>query len=292
MRTRKSRASGRLSRAFHGFHGLSPTPHHSKTVQSRSCGRMQPVPLKTLHMPNSYRVFIDESRQTSERFMVLGGIITTVQNLPNIQTKINAFRANTGMVREFKWTKTSRTMLINYQGLVDLLVDFINQKAVHFKAVVFDSNTFDHKKFSDGDEEKTFYKMMYQFILHKFGDYLNNEDKAVIHLDQRTTSYSLNEFKSILNSGIRKKYELQCYPIRSLEPLDSKESDLIQIADVIMGAIGYEMNQCHCIPGASPAKCRLANHIASQFGLRDLRAATPWGRKDFEIWHFRFNAKS
>lgn len=242
-------------------------------------------------MPQSYRVYIDESRQTRERYMVLGGLITTVGEIPEIQKRVDDFRAQTGMVREFKWTKVSKAMLGHYRGLVDLLAELIAQDRVHFKAAVFDSTTFDHKQFSHGDGEKTFYKLMYQFILHKFGKYLEEGDKAVIHLDQRTTSYSLAEFKQILNNGIRKKYAIQRAAIRSLEPVDSKASDLIQIADVIMGALGFEMNGYHQIPGASSAKCELASYIANRFRLPNLSAATPWGRQDFEIWQFRFNPR-
>jgi len=243
-------------------------------------------------MKRNYRIYIDESRQCSEHYMVLGGIITTTQELPEIQSRLEEFRYRTKMHREFKWTKVSKKMLSNYCDLVNLIADLISQKHLHFKAVVFDTREFNHKQFSDGDGEKTFYKLMYQFILHKFGKYLTQEDIAIVHLDQRNSSYRLQDLKPILNAGIRKKYQLTGDPIRALVPLDSKTSDLIQMADLLMGAIGFENNGFHHAPGAGPAKCGLIKHIASRFQLPTLCCQTLKDHHEFEIWRFHFRPKT
>lgn len=242
-------------------------------------------------MPQHYRIFIDESRQTYDKFMVLGGVICPYANLAAIQKELDKLRCDTNMTKEFKWTKVSRAKLDHYKMLIDAVVDSIEKNLLHFKAVVFDTHEFDHKKFSNGDVETTFYKLMYQFILHKFGKYLEEEDFAIIHLDQRNSSYPLSKLKMILNAGIRKKYQLHGEPIRSLDPQDSKKSDLIQVADVLMGAIGFEINQYHLAQNAAPHKCELVKYIAEKNKLNNLCVPTPWGKNGFEIWHFHFKAR-
>lgn len=242
-------------------------------------------------MSHSYRIFIDESRQVCDQYMVLGGLITTLQDLETVQREVAAFRSATNMHRELKWTKVSKGMYGNYSELVDRAESLITANMVHFKSLIVDTHTFNHAKFSSGCGETTFYKLMYQLIVNKFGEYLQDGSKAVIHLDQRSSRYSLEDLKPILNAGIRKKYEVDHAPIRSLDPVDSKTSDPIQIADILMGAIGFEMNGYHLKPGASPAKCNLARHIATRMRLRNLSSPTQWGRKDFEMWHFQFRSK-
>ena len=224
--------------------------------------------------------------------MVLGGVITVHDLLPKIQSQLDEFRQKTGMKREFKWTKVSKKMLCNYKSLVDLIAEMINNNNFHFKAVVFDTHEFDHTKFSNGDGETTFYKLMYQFIFHKFCPYLNEDDIALVYLDQRSSSYPLDRLKSILNAGIKKKRGWAGDPIRSLIPVDSKNTDLIQVADVLMGAIGFELNGYHRLPAAGAAKCELGRHIAQKFKIRDLTVQTSWGQLSFEVWHFHFRSRT
>jgi len=70
--------------------------------------------------------------------------------------------------------------------------------------------------------------------------------------------------------------------------LDSKSSDFIQVADVIMGAIGYEMNGAHTRTDAKRSKVLLAEYIAKKAGLVNLQQPTPRSQRHFSIWHFHF----
>ncbi|MFQ5409045.1 MAG: DUF3800 domain-containing protein [Anaerolineales bacterium] len=76
--------------------------------------------------------------------------------------------------------------------------------------------------------------------------------------------------------------------MRNIQATDSKDSDLIQIADVLMGAIGYEMNGAHTRTGAKRSKVLLAEHIAQKAGLVNLQQQTARSQKHFSIWHFHF----
>ncbi|HSW44850.1 MAG TPA: DUF3800 domain-containing protein [Phycisphaerae bacterium] len=65
------------------------------------------------------------------------------------------------------------------------------------------------------------------------------------HFNRRTTSFKFETLRAILNRGIRKKYGRKVDVVRSIEAVDSKDSDVLQVADVLMGAIGYHWNDCH-----------------------------------------------
>jgi hypothetical protein len=232
-------------------------------------------------------IYCDESRQTADRYMVLGGLITVRENEEAFQQAMLLFRQSNNMWAEFKWTKVSDQKIPEYIALMDLF--FSLSRSFHFKAIVVDTQEIDHRKYNKNDSELGFYKLMYQFLLHSFGDYLTPTDQCIVHLDQRTTSkYKLSTLCAILNNGLKKKYGLDNKPIRNIQGLNSKDSDFIQVADILMGAIGYEMNGAHTRTNAKRAKVNLAEVIARKAGLVNLQQPTPRSSRHFSIWHFHF----
>jgi hypothetical protein len=232
-------------------------------------------------------IYCDESRQTADRYMVIGGLITMRENEEAFMQAMSLYRQSNNMNSELKWTKVSDQKLKEYLALIDLF--FSVNRAFHFKAIVVDTQEMDNRHYNKGDAELGFYKMMYQFLLHSFGEYLQPEDRCIIFLDQRTTSkYKLSTLCAILNNGLKKKYNLATPPVKNIQALDSKSSDFIQVADVIMGAIGYEMNGVHTRTDAKHSKVLLAEYIAKKAGLVNLQQPTPRSQRHFSIWHFHF----
>ncbi len=153
-----------------------------------------------------------------------------------------------------------------------------------------DNHLVDHKKFSKGDKELGFYKFYYQLLLNCFGrtyGLTGDNPRFIVHLDRRNSSYSLGALKVILNRGMRKKFKVTSDPFRSIEPHDSKQVDLIQLNDLLIGAIGFQKNGYDLVAGTRQAKIALADYIAQEAGLADLRSDTPFRQVRFKIWNFR-----
>jgi hypothetical protein len=219
--------------------------------------------------------------------MVIGGIITERENETSFAEAMKLFRQGQNMNAELKWTKVSNQKLTEYKALIDLFFSF--SRAFYFKAIVVDTQEIDHSRYNKNDAELGFYKLMYQFLLHSFGSELRHGDRCIIFLDQRTTSrYKLSTLCAVLNNGLRKKYRFPYGPVRNIQAVDSKDSDLVQVADILMGAIGYEMNGAHTRTGAKRAKVFLAEYIAEKSGLLNLQQPTPRSYRQFSIWHFHF----
>lgn len=235
------------------------------------------------------RAYCDESGQTACRYMVLGGVIVPDTNLSTLCRKISDWRQSNAMNSELKWTKVSNQKYEEYRRLIDLFFDHAKSPMRWaFKSVVFDMWAMDYGKFHNGDRELGFYKFMYQFLLHQFGKHAKtDEHRLMVYLDHRNTSYRLADLKGILNSGARKVHGRTVDVFKSIEPIDSKACDILQLADVLMGAIGSQWNEHHLKPDARRAKVDLANYIAARAGMKDLSRRTPYSRKDFEIWPFK-----
>jgi hypothetical protein len=63
----------------------------------------------------------------------------------------------------------------------------------------------------------------------------------------------------------------------------------MQVADVLMGAIGWHANDLGGRPEARAAKIDLSAYIAQKAKLASLKDATRWGQENFEIWRFKFS---
>lgn len=147
-----------------------------------------------------------------------------------------------------------------------------------------------HKRFSKGNKELGFYKFYYQLLLHSFGKryYHKGEDsRFIVNLDYRNTTYSLNTLKIVLNRGMKKKFSITSEPFVAIEARNSKESELIQINDIILGAIGFQKNGYHLLAHARQAKKNIAAYIAHEAGFNDLCKNSPRGSNRFKIWNFQ-----
>ena len=89
-----------------------------------------------------------------------------------------------------------------------------------------------------------------------------------------------------VNAGPRKLREVlekgcvkRCW-VKSLECVDSHHNPFCQLADVLIGAVGYEQNGLT----GSPLKQQLAAHIAARYKRPDLKGSDSPGQHHFNIW--------
>ena len=165
-----------------------------------------PVSERFLH------IYCDESRQTADRYMVIGGLILDRTNEQRFAEAMALYRQSQNMLSEIKWTKVSAQKLREYRALIDLF--FSVNRVIHFKAIVVDTREIDYRRYDKGDTELGFYKLMYQFLLHSFGAHLKSTDRCLIFLDRRTTGrYKLSTLCAVLNNGLRKKYGFGHQPV-------------------------------------------------------------------------------
>jgi hypothetical protein len=130
-------------------------------------------------------------------------------------------------------------------------------------------------------------------LVRKCAPYADGDDhRLYVYLDERSTKYKLDVLKIILNRGIRKEHSRTANVVKCIEPRDSKKCNVLQVADVIMGAIGFQINDCHCQPEASKAKIKLAEYIPRKARVTSLKHRTAPKRVDFEIWIWQSNSQA
>jgi len=237
-----------------------------------------------------YHIFCDESRQSQDRFMVLGGLIIPAEGVEVFNDTMEQYRKQTNMMAELKWSKVSDQKLAEYKTFIEYFFALNNTGRLQFHCMIVDNHQINHRKYNESNPELGFYKFYYQLLLHAFGRRYCKADsdaRFIIYLDNRTTKYKLSTLKVILNRGIAKKYGVEKEPFRNIEPQDSKMSNQLQVGDLLIGAVGYQKNGYQLIAGAKKAKIELAEHIASAAGLADLKTDTMLHNRRFTIWNFK-----
>lgn len=232
--------------------------------------------------PEIYSIFIDESSQTDNRFLVLGAVVAPSSSVPGIEAALLASRLPELPSGEMKWAKVSRSKIEAYRRFVSAFFTF---PELHFHGLVVDTFQLQHGIFNSGDRDVGFNKEIYQLVLKCGRLYA----KPIFHVfpDRRSTRHSTEELRTIINHGMHKKHgRAREWPVRKLQFRDSKEVPLLQVADLMSGAIAYHLNGHVAQPGASEARKLLSTTILELANISSPSADTkPSGK--FTIWHRR-----
>jgi hypothetical protein len=226
-------------------------------------------------------VYIDESSQNNHRFLVIGGVITATADVTDLNNRIQAGRLPELPRGTMKWGKISKFKLAAYKRVVDLFFERQPGLTLDFHCLVVDTTRLDHKRFNEGSREVGFNKEIFQ-IAAKFGRLY----RCLFHiyLDRRTTNQLPEKLRTMLNFDARKKGDKRDWPFRRLQFRDPENTLLLQLADILIGAVAFTLNGHHLLPGASPAKRELAAYILMTAGITDVHRDTKVSGK-FTIWH-------
>jgi hypothetical protein len=189
---------------------------------------------------------------------------------------------------ELKWTKVSAGKLGTYKKFIDLFADI---PEIDFRCTVLDTHAIDHKTFNQSDAELGFYKFMFTFIsrnINKSYQYEKINEPYQLFLDRRRENDvvevgHLADLKSYLNVWLDSRcVDIEKPVVRSVEAVDSKESPEVQLADVLLGAVGYAWEGYQ----RSEAKVELIRYIENHFEW-ELHRKTPMLSKTINIWPFQ-----
>jgi hypothetical protein len=236
----------------------------------------------------SMHVYADESCTSGNRYLALGGIAVEENNVPSVLERLAVVRARHDTHGEVKWAKISKAKLDFYRAYVDVFFDLAANDHLHFRALYVDTHTFKHHRYNGGDAEIGFNKLIYQLLLHKFGRAYGETFKIKVWLDDRTTKHDPEDMRPMLNHDLA-RWNVPGNPFRQLRFRNSKECDLIQLNDLLVGVVGFKRNLHDKKPDCSANKTALAEHIVRR-ALENERPHRLNSRaaKRFAVWPFAY----
>lgn len=237
-----------------------------------------------------YYIFADESNISKARFMLIGGIWVDELTYQAVRQECINFKAdnNWESLTKLNWKNVSKQTLPQYKKFIDIFFKY----NLNFRCIILDRKTVNLRLNEEQDQELGFYKFYYMLLR-------NCSEKGhqyYIYLDRRNNRCPnrLQDMQMYLEkSRLRRTKEGDFYyqkglDVKTIEFVNSNSYDLIQFADLILGAIGYHYNERHLKPDASPHKCALAEYIAEKIKKSNLVFETDKeGYKNFNLWKFK-----
>lgn len=175
---------------------------------------------------------------------------------------------------ELKWTKVSPSRLPFYIELIYLVRGF---EGANFRAlVVTDKGKLRHDAFNSGSHD-TFYYKMYYLLLKNI---VSKQSQYNIYLDIKDTRSRLKvqKLRDILCTSISDHSQ---EAVKKVQNIRSNESDLMQVADFLLGAVSYRNRGIN----SSETKNIICSLIEETFSI-DLRRSTYPDAVKFNIFLF------
>ncbi len=235
-------------------------------------------------------IFTDESNTNQARFMLIGGIWVDEQTLKKVNEECEIYKKTIGWKSDtkFNWKNISNKALNNYIGFINIFFKYNLQ----FNCIVIDSKEIDLKYNQYNDYELGFYIFYYMLLQENS---VENIDYYIL-MDRMTIRRKniLEKIKYWLKTPyMGKSKPKEIINVKTIEFVDSKQYNLIQMTDLLLGAIGSHYNHRHLKPNIAQHKKDFAQYIAKYLGKNDLIFNTDKsGHKNINIWLFKDPSKT
>lgn len=232
-----------------------------------------------------YNVYCDEScylEHDNSNDMVIGAVWCPQEKLSEINNYIKEIKKKNEIspTTEMKWTKISPSKTEPYKELIDY---FFDNDDLHFRAIVIpDKSILDHNAFNQTHNE-WYYKMYYDMLKH----ILSSENNYEIYIDIKDTHshQRAQQLKEVCSCSM---HDFSQSVIKRLQPIRSEEIQIMQLVDLLIGAVGYRNRNFSSEHKKSNAKIELTELIEEHL-KHSLNRSTPYAQKKFNllVWDSR-----
>lgn len=183
-----------------------------------------------------YNIYCDESCHLEHdgiNVMVLGAVWCPHNCVRKVNERIRQIKHRNGISTklELKWTKISPAKAQVYEDLVNY---FFDEADLHFRGLVIpDKALLDHERFNQ-THDLWYYKMYFEMLKA----ILSPSDRYDIYIDIKDT-HTNSKAKKLREVCCNSMYDFSTKIIKKLQPIHSDEVQIMQIVDILIGALGY-----------------------------------------------------
>lgn len=228
--------------------------------------------------------YCDCSSYTGDnKYAVVGGIAVKASMVDILNTQIQSLKDGIEMKSEFKWSEyRGGRKKATYQALVDLFYKSIDLHHLHFHTMIVDFKEFDHHKKGRGAPHLSINKMYYQLMLHEVCRRYGDKWRIVMFPDHGPDSDQIGEFRNGICANSYWKYSAKPNCLRAIHPTASNKVNLLQMTDVIIGAMAAQREN----RAIKPVKVELREYVMARSPVPDLSVDTHRDERKFSIWNF------
>ncbi len=212
-------------------------------------------------MSDIYNIYCDESchlEHDHQKAMVLGALWCPSARARECNVAIRDLKARYGLDRgfEIKWTKVSPAKVDFYRSLIDY---FFDTGHLHFRALIVpDKDRLQHAAFNQTHDE-WYYKMYFDLLKV----ILDPASTYHIFLDIKDTrsARKVAKLHEVLTNSM---YDFSRSIVHNLQNVHSHEVELLQLCDLLIGAVSYVNRGLT----GSPAKQELVRRMRERSGYK------------------------
>jgi hypothetical protein len=171
---------------------------------------------------------------------------------------------------EIKWTKVSESKIDFY---LEILEQFFTNQDIHFRALLItDKRLLDHKAHNQ-NHDQWYYKMFFDMLKFIIGP----KAKYRIYIDIKDDwgGSKVDHLHEVLSNNM---YDFSRTIVERMQIMRSHESELLQVADLLIGAVSYAARE----KDENRGKIRLVDFIRKQTGY-SLQKSTLVREEKFNI---------
>lgn len=186
-------------------------------------------------MVEKINIYCDESchiENDGSPVMVLGCVWLPENKVRSITSDIRDIKERYGFTRnfEFKWTQISPSKVNFYK---DIIKYFFDNENLHFRAMI----ALKEALVSDRYNNDEMYYIVYYYMLIYI---LNKENAYNIYIDIKEEKRGGRKSENLRKVLSNKLYDFSYKRvIKKLQIIRSEESEILQLADLMIGALGY-----------------------------------------------------
>jgi hypothetical protein len=238
-----------------------------------------------------YHILADETCQTKHRWMAIGATVVSDEHADHVRAKFRAWKKHMGLQGEIKWNSTKENNVDRYKTMVKIYMALVAKGIIRFHAILICMDVVDYGELGDEVPELS-YNRFFHHLLMKLCRICPRENRYRIKFDERDSKIPMRPFQDAANFAAKRDYGLDHWPVRSLQYENSKNDILLQVNDLVLGAVGFLRNGKHKVaPTMDSPKHELAIYIRQASPAHSFWQNTAADKKDFTLWALRFDGK-
>lgn len=189
-------------------------------------------------MSEIINIYCDESchlEHDHQSVMVLGAVWCLKDHVYEVTRRLYEIRVKYDLSpqMEIKWTKVSPSESA-FRFYLEVMDYFFDNDNLHFRALIIpDKSILDHEKYQQTHDE-WYYKMYFNMLKV----IIDPDFRYHIYIDYKDT-HSRRKISKLHDVLANAKYDFQRKIIEKVQIVRSNEVQLIQLADLLIGAIAY-----------------------------------------------------
>ncbi len=230
-----------------------------------------------------YNLYIDETchlEYDKQSVMCIGYTKIAHNDYLKVKDDLKKIKLKHKSATEIKWSKVSLSRIELYKDWIDY---FFDQNIAFRCILVKNKRNLDHDKFNRGDHNAFYYKMIYLLLHNKYVNPSDEQYRVILDIKDSRGIERLKELDDCLNPSEEDKSFVYFQHIRS------HENELIQLTDLLIGAVGFKARKEHTKSDASKVKCELIDYLEKKSGYSLDEGTIPWESK-FNIFDFQISA--